>query len=148
MWITYASFFWCSRYTYNSFLASEIFLYPLFLSLIIMLIELLNEYLASLKPFPYCDYVPFDSLCLLFSWSLVLTDQKLTCQVHEIVGRINGRFGTLTAVPIHHLVCLLTPIKMNPFILSLFVNMQIIPVHNWNSAQLRSFLYWFSSGVL
>lgn len=31
-------------------------------------------------------------------------DQKLTSQVHEIVGRINGRFGTLTAVPIHHLV--------------------------------------------
>ncbi|XP_020581584.1 alpha,alpha-trehalose-phosphate synthase [UDP-forming] 1 [Phalaenopsis equestris] len=29
--------------------------------------------------------------------------QKLSCQVHEIVGRINGRFGTLTAVPIHHL---------------------------------------------
>ncbi|KAI5670720.1 hypothetical protein M9H77_11084 [Catharanthus roseus] len=29
--------------------------------------------------------------------------QRLTCQVHEIVGRINGRFGTLTAVPIHHL---------------------------------------------
>ncbi|CAA6673002.1 unnamed protein product [Spirodela intermedia] len=27
----------------------------------------------------------------------------LTSQVHEIVGRINGRFGTLTAVPIHHL---------------------------------------------
>ncbi|XP_073300678.1 alpha,alpha-trehalose-phosphate synthase [UDP-forming] 1-like [Primulina huaijiensis] len=29
--------------------------------------------------------------------------QKLSAQVHEIVGRINGRFGTLTAVPIHHL---------------------------------------------
>ncbi|KAI5428775.1 hypothetical protein KIW84_033688 [Lathyrus oleraceus] len=29
--------------------------------------------------------------------------QKLTNQVHEIVGRINGRFGTLIAVPIHHL---------------------------------------------
>ncbi|KAK3119874.1 hypothetical protein QOZ80_9AG0676870 [Eleusine coracana subsp. coracana] len=29
--------------------------------------------------------------------------QKLTRQVHEIVGRINGRFGTLTSVPIHHL---------------------------------------------
>ncbi|KAG2331254.1 hypothetical protein Bca52824_002434 [Brassica carinata] len=29
--------------------------------------------------------------------------QKLTSQVHEIVGRINGRFGTLTQVPIHHL---------------------------------------------
>nr|QTM07291.1 TPS3 [Paeonia ostii] len=29
--------------------------------------------------------------------------QKLTSQVHEIVGRINGKFGTLTAVPIHHL---------------------------------------------
>ncbi|XP_071715169.1 alpha,alpha-trehalose-phosphate synthase [UDP-forming] 1-like [Rutidosis leptorrhynchoides] len=29
--------------------------------------------------------------------------QKLKCQVHEIVGRINGRFGTLTSVPIHHL---------------------------------------------
>ncbi|XWS15895.1 hypothetical protein CRYUN_Cryun34aG0041800 [Craigia yunnanensis] len=29
--------------------------------------------------------------------------QKLTSQVHEIVGRINGRFGTLTAVPKHHL---------------------------------------------
>ncbi|CAK7350328.1 unnamed protein product [Dovyalis caffra] len=30
--------------------------------------------------------------------------QKLSSQVHEIVGRINGRFGTLTAVPIHHLM--------------------------------------------
>ncbi|CAO2833279.1 unnamed protein product [Amaranthus hypochondriacus] len=29
--------------------------------------------------------------------------KKLTSQVHEIVGRINGRFGTLTRVPIHHL---------------------------------------------
>ncbi|XP_021726940.1 alpha,alpha-trehalose-phosphate synthase [UDP-forming] 1-like [Chenopodium quinoa] len=29
--------------------------------------------------------------------------QKLTSQVHEIVGRINGRFGTLSRVPIHHL---------------------------------------------
>ncbi|KAJ8430792.1 hypothetical protein Cgig2_003234 [Carnegiea gigantea] len=29
--------------------------------------------------------------------------QKLTSQVHEIVGRINGRFGTLIKVPIHHL---------------------------------------------
>ncbi|KAL4565203.1 hypothetical protein LXL04_029288 [Taraxacum kok-saghyz] len=29
--------------------------------------------------------------------------QKLTSQVHEVVGRINGRFGTLTTVPIHHL---------------------------------------------
>nr|AAD00829.1 SL-TPS/P [Selaginella lepidophylla] len=33
----------------------------------------------------------------------VLEYQKLTSQVHEIVGRINGRFGSLTAVPIHHL---------------------------------------------
>jgi len=32
------------------------------------------------------------------------TDQKLTSQVHEIVGRINGRFGSLTSVPINHLV--------------------------------------------
>ncbi|KAE8697845.1 Alpha,alpha-trehalose-phosphate synthase 1 [Hibiscus syriacus] len=31
--------------------------------------------------------------------------QKLTSHVHEIVGRINGRFGTLTDVPIHHLDC-------------------------------------------
>ncbi|XP_044470698.1 alpha,alpha-trehalose-phosphate synthase [UDP-forming] 1-like [Mangifera indica] len=30
--------------------------------------------------------------------------QKLTKQVHEIVGQINGRFGTLTTVPIQHLV--------------------------------------------
>ncbi|KAL2622411.1 hypothetical protein R1flu_002616 [Riccia fluitans] len=29
--------------------------------------------------------------------------QRLTSQVHEIVGRINGKFGTLTTVPIHHL---------------------------------------------
>ncbi|KAL9383461.1 hypothetical protein Peur_023784 [Populus x canadensis] len=34
---------------------------------------------------------------------LPIANQKLTSQVHEIVGRINGRFGTLTAVPIHHL---------------------------------------------
>ena len=29
--------------------------------------------------------------------------QKLRSMVHEIVGRINGAFGTLTYVPIHHL---------------------------------------------
>ena len=29
--------------------------------------------------------------------------QKLRSTVHEIVGRINGRYGTLTHVPIHHL---------------------------------------------
>lgn len=29
--------------------------------------------------------------------------QKLRSMVHEIVGRINGQFGTLTYVPIHHL---------------------------------------------
>ncbi|CAI0475468.1 unnamed protein product, partial [Linum tenue] len=33
----------------------------------------------------------------------LIIDQKLTSQVHEIVGRINGKFGTLTSVPIHHL---------------------------------------------
>ncbi|KAF4384245.1 hypothetical protein F8388_010542 [Cannabis sativa] len=32
-----------------------------------------------------------------------ICNQKLTRQVHEIVGHINGRFETLTAVPIHHL---------------------------------------------
>ncbi|KAL6543399.1 hypothetical protein OROHE_010021 [Orobanche hederae] len=31
-------------------------------------------------------------------------DQRLSSQVHEIVGRINGRFGGLAAVPIHHLL--------------------------------------------
>ncbi|MBA0650449.1 hypothetical protein Goklo_017867 [Gossypium klotzschianum] len=30
-------------------------------------------------------------------------NKELTSQVHEIVGRINGRFGTLTDAPIHHL---------------------------------------------
>ena len=34
--------------------------------------------------------------------------QKLTSQVHEIVGRINGRFGTLGSVPIQHLDCSLS----------------------------------------
>ena len=29
--------------------------------------------------------------------------QRLRSMVHEIVGRINGRFGTLTQNPIHHL---------------------------------------------
>nr|ADD71944.1 trehalose-6-phosphate synthase [Selaginella pulvinata] len=33
----------------------------------------------------------------------VLEYQKLASQVHEIVGRINGRYGSLTTVPIHHL---------------------------------------------
>ncbi|PIA52604.1 hypothetical protein AQUCO_01000468v1 [Aquilegia coerulea] len=31
--------------------------------------------------------------------------KKLRSQVHETVGRINGRFGTLATVPIHHLDC-------------------------------------------
>ncbi|KAM2309064.1 hypothetical protein ACFX1S_031209 [Malus domestica] len=34
-----------------------------------------------------------------------IADQKLTSQAHEIVGRINGRFGTLTAVAMRHLDC-------------------------------------------
>ena len=29
--------------------------------------------------------------------------QRLRSMVHEVVGRINGAFGTLTYVPIHHL---------------------------------------------
>jgi trehalose 6-phosphate synthase/phosphatase len=29
--------------------------------------------------------------------------QKLRSMVHEIVGRINGMYGTLTYVPIYHL---------------------------------------------
>ena len=29
--------------------------------------------------------------------------QRLRSMVHEIVGRINGRYGTLTENPIHHL---------------------------------------------
>ncbi|KAL6575695.1 hypothetical protein OROHE_000831 [Orobanche hederae] len=33
-----------------------------------------------------------------------MRDQRLSSQVHEMVGRINGRFGGLTAVLIHHLV--------------------------------------------
>ena len=32
-----------------------------------------------------------------------LAVQKLRSMVHEIVGRINGRYGTLTENPIHHL---------------------------------------------
>ncbi|KAM0068886.1 putative alpha,alpha-trehalose-phosphate synthase (UDP-forming) [Helianthus debilis subsp. tardiflorus] len=35
--------------------------------------------------------------------------KKLARRVHEIVGRINGRFGTLTSMPVHFLVCLFDP---------------------------------------
>lgn len=73
-------------------------------------------------PLKHCFFIDLDSCHILFIgtsfmvetlfflhylWYFspnVVTDQKLTSQVHEIVGRINGRFGTLTAVPIHHLV--------------------------------------------
>ena len=34
---------------------------------------------------------------------LSLALQRLRSMVHEIVGRINGHYGTLTHVPIHHL---------------------------------------------
>ncbi|PIA52605.1 hypothetical protein AQUCO_01000468v1 [Aquilegia coerulea] len=42
---------------------------------------------------------------LFFLFFFFLTDKKLRSQVHETVGRINGRFGTLATVPIHHLDC-------------------------------------------
>lgn len=49
----------------------------------------------------------FIVLCLLQIAVPSRTDvpeyQKLRSMVHEIVGRINGAFGTLTYVPIHHL---------------------------------------------
>ncbi|GJT64536.1 alpha,alpha-trehalose-phosphate synthase [UDP-forming] 1-like protein [Tanacetum coccineum] len=35
--------------------------------------------------------------------SISLTNQKLACQVHEIVGQINGKFETLRTVLIHHM---------------------------------------------
>ena len=34
----------------------------------------------------------------------VFADKKLKRQVHEIAGRINARFGSLSAVPVHYLV--------------------------------------------
>jgi len=37
------------------------------------------------------------------SMNVAGADQRLTSQVHEIVGRINGRYGSVTFVPIHHL---------------------------------------------
>lgn len=48
--------------------------------------------------------------------------QKLRSQVHEIVARINGKYGTLTAVPIHHLVCLQL-IKFNSLRYKMLVKM-------------------------
>ena len=47
----------------------------------------------------------FDQKMLGESFSLFnqFSYQKLTSEVHEIVGRINGRFRTLSVVPIHHL---------------------------------------------
>ncbi len=35
--------------------------------------------------------------------NLINLVQRLRSMVHEIVGRINGRYGTLTENPIHHL---------------------------------------------
>jgi trehalose 6-phosphate synthase/phosphatase len=49
-------------------------------------------------------------------------DQRLTSQVHEIVGRINGRFGTLTFMPIHHLASLLS-----------FSSISLSSIGIWNS---------------
>ncbi|XP_050140539.1 uncharacterized protein LOC126616504 isoform X1 [Malus sylvestris] len=48
---------------------------------------------------PECMPPPEDAL----SSGFCTLNQKLTSQVHEIVGRINGRFGTLTAVAMRHL---------------------------------------------
>jgi len=39
-------------------------------------------------------------LCLYYFCFIL---QRLRSMVHEIVGRINGRYGTLTENPIHHL---------------------------------------------
>lgn len=62
---------------------------------------------------PYCAEILltdhyYNNLILFFVAS---TDQKLKGHVHEIVGRINGRFGTLTSVPIHHLVIIMADSK-------------------------------------
>ncbi len=46
---------------------------------------------------------PFHPLTLLFTPSHPLPHFTLRSMVHEIVGRINGQFGTLTYVPIYHL---------------------------------------------
>lgn len=44
--------------------------------------------------------IKFLGLCLC-----PITDQKIKDQCHGLVGRINGRFGSISAVPIIHLVC-------------------------------------------
>lgn len=61
----------------------------------------------SIASTPGADLTPPLRLCFAQIAVPSRTDvpeyQKLRSMVHEIVGRINGAFGTLTYVPIHHL---------------------------------------------
>ncbi|TQD82548.1 hypothetical protein C1H46_031893 [Malus baccata] len=74
---------------------------------------------------PECMPPPEDALS---------SDQKLTSQVHEIVGRINGRFGTLTAVAMRHLdrslhlhaLCALYAVTDVAFVISLRDGMYLV----------------------
>lgn len=38
-------------------------------------------------------------------------EHKLQRQTHELVGRINGRFGTLSRVAVHYLYALVIPLS-------------------------------------
>lgn len=64
------------------------------------------------------------SLSLSLCFLLFCVDKKLKSQVHEIVGRVNGRFGTLTAVPIHHLVRIL--VFLTPVIQSVYESVRMM----------------------
>lgn len=46
--------------------------------------------------------------CEIYLMSRGGADQRLTSHVHEIVGRINGRYGSVTYTPIHHLASFYT----------------------------------------
>lgn len=63
--------------------------------------EILGHFFVS-NSWPLSKYLY--TIAKIRSSIISIADQKLSAQVHEIVGRINGRFGTLTTVPIHHLV--------------------------------------------
>ncbi|KAG9159260.1 hypothetical protein Leryth_025083 [Lithospermum erythrorhizon] len=76
--------------------------------------------------------------------------QKLSSQVHEIVGRINGRFGTWSMVPIHHLVgspLLLILMTYYDFhLVNLHLQFYTLPLFElllWSSVNLSWFFYAF-----
>lgn len=81
--------------------------------------------------FSSCSYLSNTNKLKFIELSVsYLTDGKIKDQCHGLVGRINGRFGSISSAPITHLVCYVLSFMWSRVILLLIVLQFLIKIYS------------------